>query len=52
MRTQTIQSRPYWVTGKINLVAVARKLGYTGAALFSGVRKVRKLLLQMGITVL
>lgn len=41
-----------WVTGKLNLVAAARRLGYKKASLTKGVAKVRSLLQEMGITVL
>jgi hypothetical protein len=44
--------RRQWMLGKINIVATARKLGYKGASLTKGVKKVRSLLMEMGITMI
>ncbi len=41
-----------WTMGKINLISLARKLGYKKASLSKGVTRVRTLLGEMGITVL
>ena len=41
-----------WVTGKINILATARRMGYKGASLTKGIRRVRMLLTEMGITVM
>ena len=40
-----------WATAKINILATAKKMGYSGAALIKGVRKVRKIMSDMGIAV-
>jgi hypothetical protein len=44
--------RRQWMLGRINILATARKLGYKGASLTKGVKKVKTLLMEMGITVL
>ena len=41
-----------WMLGKLNIIAAARRMGYKKASLTKGVRKVRTILGQMGITVL
>jgi hypothetical protein len=44
--------RDKFVLGKINILATARRLGYKGKNLTKGIRHVRGLLMQMGITML
>lgn len=41
-----------WTTGRLNLVAVARRMGYKKGSLSKGVRKVRHVLGDMGIAIL
>ncbi len=41
-----------WMTGKLNLIAVARRLGYKKGSMTKGLTKVRSVLGAMGITVL
>jgi|GEM_PF-5472823 len=41
-----------WMTGKLNIVAAARRMGYKKGSLTKGVQKVRTLLGEMGITIL
>lgn len=41
-----------WMTGRLNLVAAARRMGYKKGSLSKGVSKVRTVLGDMGITIL
>ena len=41
-----------WMTGRLNLVAAARRMGYRKGSLTKGVTKVRTVLGEMGITIL
>jgi hypothetical protein len=40
------------MTGRLNLVAAARRMGYKKGRLSKGINKVRTVLNEMGITVL
>ena len=41
-----------WMLGKLNIIAAARRLGYKKGSLTKGVKRVRTILGDLGITVL
>lgn len=41
-----------WLRGTLNVSKCARRMGYRGAAMTRGIKKVYRTLSQMGITVL